>query len=92
VLERRPDRLLGLDPDCPRTDHELRLVPGDTLLLYTDGLVERRAAPIDTGLTELLDRLGRSSSVPLEELCGDLAGSLGGRTGDDVALFALRVR
>ena len=92
VLERRPDRLLGLDPEHPRTDHELRLEPGDTLVLYTDGLVESRNLPIDSGLAELMELLRRTSEAPLEKLCDDLVDSLGGRTGDDVALLALRVQ
>jgi GAF domain-containing protein len=50
LLRSEPDLLLGLDPETPRSDHALDVAPGSTLLLYTDGLVERRGASIDEGL------------------------------------------
>jgi serine phosphatase RsbU (regulator of sigma subunit) len=34
-------------------DHEQTLRPGDTLILYSDGLVERRGESLDTGLQRL---------------------------------------
>ena len=42
LLETRPELMLGIDPDAPRTDHTAELADGHTLLLVTDGLVERR--------------------------------------------------
>ncbi|RBY88844.1 serine/threonine-protein phosphatase [Blastococcus sp. TF02A-26] len=92
LLERPVDRLLGLDAAGPRYDHELLLTPGDTLFLYTDGLVERRDATLDAGLGSLVDRLHGSSAKPLEEVCDSLVAGLGPQTDDDVALMALRVR
>ena len=62
------------------------------LLLYTDGLVERRTASIDEGtgrLVELLQRIGRE---PLERVCDDLLREMGDQEDDDVALLAVRVR
>ncbi|MBE2317693.1 SpoIIE family protein phosphatase [Solirubrobacter sp. CPCC 204708] len=41
-------------PALPRAEAELALNPGDTLVLYTDGLIERRTESIDTGLARLL--------------------------------------
>ncbi|MEA5363501.1 SpoIIE family protein phosphatase [Amycolatopsis sp., V23-08] len=41
--------------EVPLTDHEVRLRPGDTVLLYTDGLVERRASDLDVGIRRLRD-------------------------------------
>ncbi|WP_231502616.1 PP2C family protein-serine/threonine phosphatase [Blastococcus sp. URHD0036] len=92
LLARPVDRLLGLDEAGPRYDHELLLTPGDTLLLYTDGLVERRDAPLDDGLASLVDRLRGSSARPLEDVCDSLVAELGGQADDDVAVMALRVR
>ncbi len=45
LLDRPSDLLLGLDPLSPRTDHDVVLRPDDTVLLYTDGLVERTGQP-----------------------------------------------
>jgi serine phosphatase RsbU (regulator of sigma subunit) len=92
LLERPVDRLLGVAVEGDRVDHQLRLAPDDTLVLYTDGLVERRGASLDAGLAALLEDLRRSAGRPLDEVCDDLVAGLGGRHDDDVAILALRVR
>jgi serine phosphatase RsbU (regulator of sigma subunit)/PAS domain-containing protein len=90
LLEREPDLLLGVDPDVPRADHEAVLRPGATVLLYTDGLVERRGATLDQGIDRLIGAVARCAGLPLEELCDRLLGGLAGAAEDDVALLALR--
>jgi len=67
--------------------------PGSTLLLYTDGLVERR----DTPLQERLDQLAAAAAVDrddLGDLCESVIEAVLGDTelGDDVALLAIRPR
>ncbi|SNY67798.1 SpoIIE family protein phosphatase [Paractinoplanes atraurantiacus] len=84
--------LLGINAPRP-DDLEFVLPPGGTLVLYTDGLVERRDADIDVGLTALaeaaatiepdLDDFGRRL---LTQLGGD------GQQADDIAVVALRRR
>ncbi|GAA4732584.1 hypothetical protein GCM10023328_09880 [Modestobacter marinus] len=91
LLAQAPESLLGIVPGARRTDHALRLCPGDTLLFYTDGLVERRDAPLDDGLAWLVDEVTRTGRDPLDRLCDDLLGELGGRVDDDVALLAVRL-
>ncbi|MGY1709042.1 PP2C family protein-serine/threonine phosphatase [Geodermatophilus sp. SYSU D00758] len=91
LLERDPDPLLGLAPGAARHDHTLHLCPGDTVLFYTDGLVERRGAPIDAGLAWLTGTLSGRASRSLDELCDGLLEEIGGRVDDDVALLAVRV-
>jgi serine phosphatase RsbU (regulator of sigma subunit) len=84
--------LLGVDPDVARTDSTVTLAPGDTVVLYTDGLVERRDATFDAGLDRLVGALGELAGVPLEQLCDDLILRMLPRTPqDDVALVALRL-
>ncbi|MCW2510871.1 MAG: Sensor phosphatase [Modestobacter sp.] len=92
VLEREPDLLLGLDPSAPRADHVLELLPGATVLLYTDGLVERRGATLDQGTAWLVGAVAGAAQLPLEELCDRLLGELAGAVEDDVALLAVRAR
>ncbi|ROR46123.1 SpoIIE family protein phosphatase [Kitasatospora cineracea] len=48
-LEPPPGLILGVNPRARRSTAELDLAPGDTLLLYTDGLIERRGAAPGTG-------------------------------------------
>ena len=63
---------------------------GTAVVLYTDGLVERRDAPIDDGL-ERLRALG-TASRDVEQLCADaLDRLLTAGPADDVALVAARI-
>jgi phosphoserine phosphatase RsbU/P len=91
LLERTPNRLLGVSADADRCDHEISLGPGDTLVLYTDGLVERRTVPLDDGTARLLRELARIGHEPLERLCDDLLTEMGTDLDDDVALLAVRL-
>jgi PAS domain S-box-containing protein len=80
---------LGFTGASPCTPGRFALEPGETLWLYTDGLVESRERPIDTGLTALADAAGRATGG-LEEIAEYLLGSLAGTREDDIALLALR--
>jgi serine phosphatase RsbU (regulator of sigma subunit)/anti-sigma regulatory factor (Ser/Thr protein kinase) len=62
------DLLLGVDPDTRRRESVVTLDRGATVLLYTDGLVERRDADLDTGLVRLRDALVELAHLPLEDL------------------------
>ena len=85
------DLLLGVDPDTVRRDTTTELEPGTLLLLYTDGLIERRHASIDVGLDDLRAALTDLHAAPVEELCDRLLQRLGPHLGeDDVALIAVR--
>ncbi|HET8616223.1 MAG TPA: GAF domain-containing SpoIIE family protein phosphatase [Actinomycetales bacterium] len=93
LLDAPPELLLGIDPDTARSDHEVSLAQGDTLLLYTDGLVERPDRTIVEGLAELADVLATLGAVPLDDVCSSvLAASVDADARDDVALVAVRNR
>jgi serine phosphatase RsbU (regulator of sigma subunit) len=65
---------------------------GDTLLLYTDGLVERRDSDLTDGIERLRATLVDVGGLPLDEVCDALLGRLlPDHADDDVALVALRV-
>jgi light-regulated signal transduction histidine kinase (bacteriophytochrome) len=89
----RAELLLGVDPAARRTESEAVLEPGSTLLLYTDGLVERRDQLFDVGVARLADELVAVRDRPLQVACDELIGRLlpeGAE--DDVALVAVRLR
>ncbi|WP_433299820.1 SpoIIE family protein phosphatase [Actinoplanes sp. CA-030573] len=82
--------LLGINARRP-ADLEFVLPPGGTLVLYTDGLVERRDADIDVGLAAL-QRASAQVEDELDDFCDRLLLQLGaaGQADDDVAVVALR--
>ncbi|GAB4079367.1 hypothetical protein GCM10028783_03150 [Modestobacter muralis] len=92
VLRTPPDLLLGISANARRADHAAQLSPGDTVLLYTDGLVERRGSTLDEGTVWLVEALAPLAGRPLEELCDVLLEGMAGAVPDDVALLAVRVR
>ena len=86
------DLLLGIDPESPRTSTKVTLDRGATVLLYTDGLVERRGQSLDEGLGRLREALGELAALPLAELCDALMRRLLPPTrDDDVAMVAVRL-
>lgn len=81
----------GLDTMCEQ--HILELEREDTLLFFTDGLVERPGEPFESGLDRLAEAVSGAAEMRLEAIC-DLAltataPDLGRR--DDCCLLAVRV-
>ncbi|GAA4962152.1 SpoIIE family protein phosphatase [Kineococcus glutinatus] len=90
LLSRPEDLMLGLLPHVPRSDHAEALHPGATVVLYTDGLVERRGETLDEGLRRLVEAGARLAELPLPGLCDALIAELAPSAEDDVALLAVR--
>jgi serine phosphatase RsbU (regulator of sigma subunit) len=97
--------LLGMDPDAEYEEATLSLHPGDTLLLFTDGLIERRGESIGDVLEEFVAAVTpRAPEAP--EAPGEPGGtglsaaaqadrilaSAVSDTGDDACLVAVRIR
>ncbi|AYF77709.1 response regulator [Nocardia yunnanensis] len=68
------------------------LAPGDTILLYTDGLIERPGETLDDGFDRLLAAATASACLPTGALCAELLERLRPPGGycDDVVILALR--
>jgi anti-sigma regulatory factor (Ser/Thr protein kinase) len=81
---------IGVEAGTSYTEAEHRLEAGSTLLLYTDGLIERRHTSIDECLDRLADDAGLGSDDDLEELCDRLLKKAPPGGEDDVALLALQ--
>ncbi|WP_218974356.1 SpoIIE family protein phosphatase [Streptomyces sp. NP160] len=88
------DLLLGVLPGTDRHEHVAVLPRGSTVLLYTDGLVERRGQSLEEGLARLRSVLADLAALDLDAnaLCDAvLERMLSDRTEDDVALVAVRL-
>jgi PAS domain S-box-containing protein len=68
------------------------LPAGSTIVLYTDGLVERRREPIDAGLERLRQAAAGRERDSLATLCDHLVSATGAEVEheDDLALLAIR--
>ena len=88
------DLLLGLDPTTRRVESVVTVDRDATLLLFTDGLVERRGQSLDVGIATLRETLAglAARDLTLGELCDEvLARMVPERPDDDVALIAVRL-
>jgi PAS domain S-box-containing protein len=89
----RPNLLLGIDPRTRRIESEVTLGRGSTVLLYTDGLIERRGRDLHEGLELLRETVAGLADRPLDELCDEvLARMLPREPQDDVAVVAVRLQ
>ncbi|WP_432510839.1 SpoIIE family protein phosphatase [Kineococcus sp. SYSU DK001] len=91
LLDREHDVMLGLNTGFDRHDHTAGLEAGDTVLFYTDGLVERRGEDLDVGLERLRRHAADLVGSTPDALCEALVERLADGREDDVALLVLRV-
>ncbi|TWJ22720.1 serine phosphatase RsbU (regulator of sigma subunit) [Micromonospora endolithica] len=78
---------LGLG--CRPVTTTVRFHPGDTLLLFSDGVVERRRQGLDAGLDALADAIAAAGSGDPRALCAVATAAVAGTTEDDVAVLAV---
>lgn len=91
LLDERADLMLGVDPRSTREERVLELRDGATLLLYTDGLVERRSLSLDVSIQELAQRFERVGGAEPEQVCDELlAGVHDDQHRDDLAMLVVR--
>ena len=85
--------LLGMELKAEYDQVTLQLMTGDTLLFYTDGLIERRAESISDALAEFA-----AAAVPddpdadIDSHVAQILASAASDTGDDACLLAVRIR
>jgi PAS domain S-box-containing protein len=82
---------IGVARGRQRAAGTTRLDPGDTLLLYTDGLVERRSQDLDEMTAWLQAVAADLADVPLPEFCDALLATAANSTGDDIAVLTVRL-
>jgi anti-sigma regulatory factor (Ser/Thr protein kinase) len=76
----------------PRPQVTRPLEPGSTLMLYTDGLVERRDESIDSQIDRVVAVVADTVNLPIEEVADAVLGKLAPDRGydDDVAIVLYR--
>jgi len=92
VLDLPPGLPLGLGTGSFEAT-QFSLIPGATLALYTDGLVESRSRPIDDGLAALRDALSSALTGPgstLDDACRTVTQLLCEHGEDDITLMLAR--
>lgn len=75
-----------------RPQETVTIAPGSTLMLYTDGLVERRDAPIDDGIAHVAEVVMDSMNSPVDVVADAVLAELAplGGYDDDVAILVYR--
>ncbi|MEU6645647.1 PP2C family protein-serine/threonine phosphatase [Saccharomonospora sp. NPDC046836] len=84
--------MLGINMAFVIPEHERELPPGSSLVLYTDGLIERRSSDIDAGMERLADAFTSCPAVDLEARTEHVLRTMLGGTDhdDDVCLLLCR--
>lgn len=92
LLEEGRSLPLAVRPGRPRPEAACSLPARATLLLYTDGLVERRRRPLTAGIEQAGDAVQEGRAMPVEDLAGAVMAKLAPAGGydDDVALLLYR--
>ncbi|CAO5179160.1 phosphoserine phosphatase RsbU/P [Frankia sp. AiPs1] len=94
LLDQATDPPLCVRPlPVPQPQASVTYAPGDVLVLYTDGLIERRGEDIDVGLRRLADAVTESRELDVEVLADMLITRLDVTSGsdDDIALVVVRL-
>lgn len=85
--------MIGVRDGARYSSTQLTLSPGDTIVLYTDGLTDARAPETIVSDQDLLELLNRARGMDASELAGFLAGSVTGDAParDDIALLVVEL-
>jgi sigma-B regulation protein RsbU (phosphoserine phosphatase) len=91
-----PGTLLGVFPSVKLSNAVVELAPGDTLVLFTDGVTEAHGADGLFGDRRLQAVLQSLAGAPADEVAAGLADAVvghraGGSSDDDMAVLVVRV-
>ena len=89
LLEEAGSLPLAVVDDLERPEADVVLPRGSTLLLYTDGLVERRHEALDEGIARAAGALSEGRDLAPAELADRLTAQLLERAPDDDVAFLL---
>ncbi|GGW58603.1 hypothetical protein GCM10010503_39600 [Streptomyces lucensis JCM 4490] len=82
--------LLGVDPSLPRHHATETLPARSTVLMYTDGLIERRGEDLHHGMTRLRQHAAALAREDLDTFCDELIAGMATDHADDIALLVAR--
>jgi serine phosphatase RsbU (regulator of sigma subunit) len=82
--------LLGAVNEASYAEGEVHLDPGDTLLMYTDGLIERKDRALDDSIDDLLSTAAYPAST-LEERLDHLLTHSNADTDDDTCIVGIQL-
>jgi PAS domain S-box-containing protein len=83
---------LGLNWSLPYEESIALLRPGWALVLFTDGLIDRRDVAIEEGLDRLLEAASDKVGLGIDQLCGSILEALvPADASDDVAILIARL-
>ncbi|MDH6456014.1 MULTISPECIES: SpoIIE family protein phosphatase [unclassified Streptomyces] len=82
--------LLGAVPEAVYEEHEVQLAVEDTLLMYTDGLIERRDRSVEESLAQFLT-VARAVPPTLDQQLDRLLTHSRSDTDDDTCIVGIRV-
>jgi serine phosphatase RsbU (regulator of sigma subunit) len=91
-----PGTLLGVFDDPTLTDRVIDLLPGDALVLYTDGVTDERRGDLEFGEGRLRETLAALADRGAQEMADGVVQAVdefrSGTAHDDIALFVIRIR
>jgi hypothetical protein len=90
LLDRKTDVLLGFGV-ADRRDHAVTLQPGAAIVLYTDGLIERRGISLMESMRWLVGAVEGHADLTADQLAEHIGSGLGA-VEDDVALLVVRAQ
>jgi PAS domain S-box-containing protein len=92
VVDTLADPALGIPTGRPYRQLELDLPAGSRLVMFTDGLVERRRSPLDVGIRALTHAIAEAADRTIDDMADHIFDRLLGTDAhDDVALMIIQL-